>query len=189
MKKNILVKVQTPAGERHLTYHPVNIDKEDENLCDTKCPYGKNRLCDKLRDPRDPENKNACFMAFCQEIDPNTDLVTPDKNILMNNYIPVDMTIEDNLSDVADVYKDIIRVNPCVRITRVIDTICPDWCPDYCADHSNCTSKNMSCIMRGLLEEVETEQQIAQDEEDARTAATMGETEKVEETTTDGGSH
>jgi hypothetical protein len=128
-------------------------------------------------------------MAFCQEIDPNTDLVTPDKNILMNNYIPVDMTIEDNLSDVADVYKDIIRVNPCVRITRVIDTICPDWCPDYCADHSNCTSKNMSCIMRGLLEEVETEQQIAQDEEDARTAATMGETEKVEETTTDGGSH
>lgn len=165
MKKNIIVKVQTPVGERHLTYRPVKIDAEDEILCVTKCPYGGETagLCDKLRDPRDPENPNSCFMAFCQEIDVSKDLITPDKKIDMNEYIPGSMTIEDNLMDVIDVNKDIIRTNPCIRLSKVIDSVCSGWCPSYCPDHSNCSSKNISCIIPDLLKDVESEVKNAEE--------------------------
>ena len=155
MKKNIIVKVMTPEGERHVVFRPVVKKEETEIFCDTECPYGKNHLCDKLRDPRDPSRADYCFMSFCQEIDPQTDLVTPDKSINMNDYVPIENTIEDNLADIIDVNNDILKTNPCVRIDKVVDTICPDWCPDYMKDHSKCSSKNMSCIIRSLFQELD----------------------------------
>ena len=56
------IKVETPKGVRYITYKPVPGVKADELVCETRCPYGK--ICDKLRDPRHPEDKNLCFMHF-----------------------------------------------------------------------------------------------------------------------------
>ena len=99
----IQIKVSSPKGERVVEYKKVSIDYEDENLCMTKCPYGGDcGKCDKLRDPRNPENKNACFITFCQEIDSSIDLVIPDlqRKICMNFYVPVEGTLEKNLGDI-----------------------------------------------------------------------------------------
>lgn len=173
MKRNIIVKVQTPFGERHLTFHPVTIDREDENLCETKCPYGGNGsgLCDKMRDPRDPENPNSYFMVFCQEINVKSDLATPDKEIDMNSYVPAPMTVEENLMDVCDINREIIKRNPYVKLDKVIDSVCSGWCADYCADHSKCTSKNLSCIIPNLLKAYEDEKKEAEELEALREEA------------------
>ena len=103
MSENIIqIKVNTPKGERVVDYKKVNIDFEDENLCVTKCPYGSCGKCDNFRDPRKPDSENSFFMAFCQGIDPSTDLVVPDENrsVDPNSYVPVEGTLEKNLGDI-----------------------------------------------------------------------------------------
>jgi hypothetical protein len=101
--ERIKVKVLTPKGERVLEYMRVEIDFENENFCETKCPYGGKEysFCDCMKDPREPENKDSCYMAFCQEID--------DKDILglnlgeyvnMNFYVPVMGTLVEFLREI-----------------------------------------------------------------------------------------
>ena len=104
--ERIKVKVLTPKGERVLEYMRVEVDFENENFCETKCPYGgkKCSFCDRMKDPREPENENSYYMAFCQDIgiDPNTDILglNSGEYVDMNFYLPVMGTLCEFLREV-----------------------------------------------------------------------------------------
>jgi hypothetical protein len=58
MLKARQIKIQTPRGERTLTFvqSPKAI-AELEVCCEDVCPYGN--LCEHIRDPRNPEDQNS----------------------------------------------------------------------------------------------------------------------------------
>ena len=139
------VKINTEKGERFLVFRPAPTLPEGERIaCDSVCKYGSKK-CRLLRNPENPEDPDESFMDFC------ANLGCDDKNSDLSQYIPCENTIEENLSDIDDVYQKLIKDNGFVRITEVIDSCCSEVCPMYSKNYENCTEKNDMCILRDLL--------------------------------------
>lgn len=136
MEKLEKVKINTPKGERELIFKRVDAEALNFLECDNYCPYSK--ICADISDPRDPTNKNLSFLDCCRSVD-------------LENMVPVEGTLEDNLSDICDVFKNLIEKDKLVPIKRVIDSICKGWCDDYNESHSNCNGKNLTCILKSLF--------------------------------------
>ena len=144
IKKLKKCKVTTPKGDRFLTFRPVSADIPlDQLICDAECPYSK--VCDKLPDPRNPEDKDLCFMDFCGN------LGDEESSQELGDMVPVDGTIEEALSDFPDIFQILIERNPVVRLKKIVDNFCSTWCDVYQSDYSMCCSENKSCIMNELF--------------------------------------
>jgi hypothetical protein len=156
------VEVKLKNGEtRTLEYYQPNIAETDENgnlkfICDGGCAYFN--ICAKLRDPRDPDDKDLCFIDFCQDLGTDSDGNRTD----FSNMCPVDGTIESNLGD-QDIFQDIIKTNPFVRVTDVIEKVCKGedgvpFCPGYNEKHTNCVYSNDMCILKSLFPKSKVEE-------------------------------
>lgn len=148
--KKRLVTVQTRLGERKLLMEPSpNMTGADEYICETRCPYSK--VCSFIPDPRKPEGTPNIdevdgFISFCGSLGKGED-----EDSELRDYYPAEGSIEKTFKDFPDIYKIVIDKNPLVNIKDVISSACKGWCPDYSDDYCNCTSQNMSCILRGLF--------------------------------------
>ena len=136
------IKVETPKGVRYITYKPVPGVKADELVCETRCPYGK--ICDKLRDPRHPEDKNLCFMDFCGEFGSESPKG-------LSEMIPKEGSLEEVFSDFEDIFQTLIKENPMVRLSDIIEKVCSGWCDDHNEEHTNCVASNKSCLLHDLF--------------------------------------
>ena len=148
------VKVITPKGERTLLYKPVNDIPTENVICETACPYGK--LCEKLEDPRHPEDPNFRFTDFCGElgikdIDDGVNSEENDEEISLIEMVPVEGTIEKNLSDFPDIYQQLIAKDPVVKLSEIIEKFCSNWCDSYNKEHTNCKYENKLCMMHDLF--------------------------------------
>ena len=147
MDKLRKIKIETPNGVRYLTFRPVvKLPEETKLACDSVCPIG-GKICRKLRDPRNPEDKDSCFMDFCSNLGEGDDK----ENGILMQYRPENGTVEENLYDIDNVYDVLIKNNGYVKITEVIDSVCKDTCPMWCADHSKCNVSNNMCLLQDLL--------------------------------------
>ena len=144
IKKLINVPVETPKGKRLVKFFQFSgDDTEGARPCEDFCPYAD--ICDKIPDPRDPENKERSFLDFCGELAENED----EKLI---DVIPCENSIESSLSDVVgDIYQTLIDKKHLVSVGEAIDKICPGWCDSYDKEHSACKVTNKSCILSNLF--------------------------------------
>ena len=131
-KDNKLVRIPviTPKGEVKLTFERIDVSEaEGKIMCTSRCPYKD--ICDKIPDPREPENKELSFIDFC------AGLSDSDEDDYLN-CLPAKGTIEKELKDVLpDTYQAIIKSESLVPVNQVIDSICPGWCDLYKEDHSD----------------------------------------------------
>lgn len=146
MEKFKKVSIDTPNGKKILTFRPCE-ESTDFTVCDMYCPYGPN-TCNRLRDPEHYEDKDYTFMDFCSSlgIKENSDV---SKDAV--NWVPVAGTLEENLSEFPEIFQELDRVNPCVKIKDVIDSVCSGMCDMYDKEHSMCSPNNQSCILIDLL--------------------------------------
>lgn len=142
MNRLIRVKVLTPKGERTLTYEPTS---GDTIVCLRGCVYKD--VCDKIRDPRNPEDPDGAFTDFCSECANDLDEET---QRVLANCIPKPGTIEENLYDL-DIVQELIEKNPLVSVNKVIDSVCSGWCDSYNEKKSNCNARNGMCILRSIF--------------------------------------
>ena len=145
IKKLKKCKVNTPKGEIFLTFRPVSSDIPlDQLICDAECPYSK--VCDKLPDPRNPEDKDLSFMDFCGN------LGDEEETQALSDMVPVEGTIEEAfLSEFPDIFQILIDKNPVVKLKNIVDSFCSTWCDVYQSDYSMCCSENKACIMNDLF--------------------------------------
>lgn len=157
--KLIKVKVKLPSGEeRFLVFRPINAPR-DRYACEI-CPYDK--YCVHIPHPEEPDNKELSFQEFCGSVDrsliensiarnPDNGNGEEDMNEITSDAIPVEGTIEENLSDVIEINQELLKKNPQVSLHKVIDTVCKDWCDKYEPSYCNCTANNASCMLCGLF--------------------------------------
>lgn len=146
-----LVKVMTPKGERTLVFRPVN-KAVDGIICDTVCPYGD--LCSKIIDPRNPDNPKLKFTDFCGDLGEDSENEEND----LTEYIPVEGTIEENLYDFPDIFQTLIKNDPVVKVSDIIEKFCKDWCDSYDEEHTGCVSKNKLCMLHNLFKNNKSKQ-------------------------------
>lgn len=131
----VVVKLKN-GEERRLTFEGSETESINYNVCEKKCPYGK-EICDRLSDPRSngPEMK---FSDFCTELGEGYDSVWPKEG-----------TIEENL---GDLYQDLLKTNAYVKLGDVVDSICSGgFCELYREDHELCTQGNELCILKSII--------------------------------------
>lgn len=150
MNKQKRVKIKTPNGDIYLTFKLHDDYNKDNgfisNVC-LSCRY--HHICDKIEDPRYPNNPDFRFIDLCGDIG---DIIKEnngeeDENGISNYLIPVEGTIENNIN----LFQELIKENPLIKLSNIIDSICPNWCSDYDPEHSKCNSKNNLCIMHDLF--------------------------------------
>lgn len=144
------VKVSTPMGEKRVTMVPVLVDPNhpiEESLCAASCPYGN--ICDKLRDPRDPENPDKTLQDWC--VDCSFDGENYDTVNEFGSSHPAEGTIETLYSEDSDSFKQLMKLNPIINLNTFIDNVCPGFCSFYNKDHSECSMKNEFCICKSLF--------------------------------------
>ena len=145
MEKIRKAKFNTAKGERSMMMRPVLEELEEgEVFCDSICPYGE-KICSRLPDPEFPDKPTERFCDFC------TRLGEIEGQEFCNNMVPVEGEIERVFPDFPDIIKVLEEENPLVKISDVIDEVCKGGCDMYSPDHSNCSSKNQLCILKGLL--------------------------------------
>lgn len=151
--KKVRVKIVTPVGIRYLTFipKPINESSINESLCNI-CSYGTS-ICDNLSCPIDPNDENIRFSDFCTGLGSGEILKSDgtEETMDLSNYYPEEGTIEKELGDIIDINGCSIKFGRQVKITEVIDCICPGGCDLYNKEHSQCTSSNHICILRDLL--------------------------------------
>jgi len=141
------IKVKGKTGEFSFTYKPTPPDEEDGKLlCDLYCPY--NKICDKLRDPRDIDDPDRNFSDFCAELGQ-----TEDENKDLLDFVPVNL--EESFKNFPDIFSQIIDKDPVVRLKKVIKCVCSGWCSDFDESFSKCKYENKSCILHELFIENE----------------------------------
>ena len=137
-------KANTPLGQRNLTFVLEKREGEDSFVC-TFCPYFN--ICNRIPNPEEPDNKDKTFMDFCYNT--TSDL---ENGPASGDYIPKEGTIEENLADVCDPYKNLATdEHAYVKLSDVIDNVCSDVCPDFDKSHCNCGIENKFCILRQLF--------------------------------------
>ncbi len=144
IKKLVRIPVETPQGERRLTFKKYDItDSQGKMMCTACCPYKD--ICERIPDPRNPEDKSLSFIDYCSSLNESDD-----EEYL--NCVPVEGTIEKELRDIIpDIYQQIIKEENLVPVNKVIDSVCSGWCDLYSKDHTNCTSNNKLCILNSLF--------------------------------------
>ena len=150
------VKVQTPQGEKIVSMIPVTIDTSPEapnitdTLCGSCCSYG--RICTLLRDPRDPENPSRCLNDWCNDIgfEKNEEKKTVETTEFAS-MVPAEGSIEGLYPEDSDSFKQLMKENPLIKLTTLIDSTCPGFCSMYNKEHSNCTLGNDFCIFKDVL--------------------------------------
>ena len=146
--KLVKVKVKLPSGEeRFLVFRPINAPR-DCTVCEI-CPYDK--YCEHIPDPEKPDDKEQSFQDFCGRVDQTLYNAAEKGQEFVSDVIPVDGTIEENLSDVLELNQALIKKNPLVPLHKVIDTVCKDWCDKYEPSYCNCTADNASCLLCSLF--------------------------------------
>lgn len=149
-KKFKRVKVNTPKGERTLLFRPVNnLPPTEDVICESACPYGG--VCDKLIDPRYPEDPNFKFTDFCGELEISADCSGGEDHNPFADMVPVEGTIEKNLSDFPDIFQTLIKEDPVVKVSEIIEKFCSNWCDNYNKEHTNCKYENKLCMMHDLF--------------------------------------
>ena len=98
--------------------------------CDLCSYHGS---CDNIRDPKGRDD--ITFLDYCGE--------------MSDSMIPVEGTIEKVMN--VDILKMLVEKDPEVKVSKVIDSICPGVCDFYDKSHCNCNSTNRTCILRNLL--------------------------------------
>ena len=145
MLKARQITIQTPNGERKLTFvQSPKAKAELEICCEDVCPYGN--ICEKIRDPRKPEDQNSSLLTLCCELG----LGDGDDESLQQ-FFPAPGTIEENLYDLPDIFQQVTEKNPYVPVKEVISNVCSKFCEYYEPDCSNCNSKNLSCMLHDLF--------------------------------------
>lgn len=151
--KNKSFKITVDGKEYTFNFHKTDVEAE-ELACETRCPL--NGICDKLRDPRHPDDGEYSFNDFClctgDKGRDEADVINDDT---LDGYMPV---IEDVLKFAegtnTEIYQEIIKANPYVKISDLIDNVCSEdgfGCTMYDKEHSRCTSKNGMCILKKLF--------------------------------------
>lgn len=175
MLKARLVKIQTPKGERTLTFvQSPRAKAELEVCCEEVCPYGN--ICEHIRDPRNPEDSNSNLETLCCELG----LGDGDDETLQQ-FFPAPGTLEENLADFPDIFQQLTEKNPYVRVTDVIKNVCSKFCDYFEPDCKNCSSKNYSCILHDLFKakNIETIEYKIVDESEFKKEKANEETEEV----------
>lgn len=95
------------------------------------CTY--QNICDDISDPRGVDG--CTFLDYCSGLE--------------DGLVPMDGTIEKVMK--VDTLGAMIKKDPEVKVSKVIDTVCPGLCDSYKKDHSECNSTNRTCILRSLL--------------------------------------
>lgn len=144
MDKLKRIKVMTPKGEKFIVYRPIDEIPTDGIICDVKCPYGE--ICGKLPDPRNPEDKDLCFIDFCNTLGEDEG---DDEKI--STMVPNDGEMENLFKDEKDILQFIIESNPVYKLSDIIDSCCPNICEYYNPDHTDCNIENKMCLIRGLF--------------------------------------
>lgn len=140
------IKVKGKTGEFKFTYKPTPSDDEDEKLlCELYCPYDK--ICDKIRDPRDIDDPDRNFSDFCGELGQDSEDDKEDE--ILKNFVPVNL--EESFKDYPDIFSQIIDKDPVVRLKKVIKCVCSGWCSDFDENFSKCKYENKSCILHELF--------------------------------------
>ena len=172
------ITIQTPKGERKLTFvQSPKAKAELEVCCEDVCPYGN--LCDKIRDPRNPEDLNSSLETLCCELG----LGDGDDESLQQ-FFPAPRTIEENLADFPDIFQQLTEKNPMVSLVDVITNVCSKFCDDFEPGCTNCSSKNLSCMLHDLFKakNIETiEYQIVDESEFKKQDSTDNEKEESEQ--------
>jgi len=150
MNKLRKIIVQTKNGDRTLIYRPVNDVPKESYICEI-CPYFN--ICEFLPDPTNIDDKDRSFMDFCGSIETN---VKDDEKELTSELIPVEGTIENNLGDIYDVTKELIKKNALVKVQDIVDNVCSGWCDSYAPDCANCNAQNTGCILNNLFKNTKT---------------------------------
>lgn len=145
MLKARKVTIQTPRGERVLTFvQSPKAKAELEVCCEEVCPYGN--LCEKIRDPRNPDDMNSSLETLCCELG----LGDGDDETLQQ-FFPAPGTLEENLFDFPDIFQQLTEKNPYVPVVDVIKNVCSKFCEYFEPSCSNCNSKNLSCMLHDLF--------------------------------------
>lgn len=147
LKKIKVIKVYGENGQKFaFKFRPLYNVESDELVCETRCPYCS--ICDYIRDPRAISDPERTFSDFCGELGE-----TSDPEIL--NMIPVLGSLEEGFKDQKDIFEQLVKENPTVRLNDIIEKVCSGWCEDYVETHDNCVSCNQSCLMRDLFIKLE----------------------------------
>ena len=145
MLKAKQIKIQTPRGERTLTFvQSPRAIAELEVCCEEVCPYGN--LCEHIRDPRNPEDQNSSLETLCCELGLGEG---DDENL--QQFFPAPRTIEENLSDFPDIFQQLTEKNPMVPVVDIIKNVCSKFCDEFEPGCSNCNSTNLSCMLHDLF--------------------------------------
>jgi hypothetical protein len=138
------VKVVTEKGDRFITFKPVDLkDNLEELVCEKNCPYSK--ICDKIPDPRNMNDKNLKFLDFCGEAEDERD------NTSLGNMVPLEGTVEEFFKDYPDIFQILIKNNTMVGIKDIIHRVCSGWCENYNKEMTNCKSTNSICWLQDLF--------------------------------------
>jgi len=145
MLKARQVPIQTPKGERKLTFvQSPKAKAESEVICEDVCPYGN--LCEKIRDPRNPEDPNSSLETLCCELGLNDG-----DDETLQQFFPAPRTLEENLPDFPDLFQQVIEKNPVIPVVDFIKNVCSKFCDEFEPGCSNCTSKNLGCMLHDLF--------------------------------------
>lgn len=145
MLKARQIKVNTPKGERSIVLvQSPKANAETEVICEDVCPYGN--ICDKIRDPRNPEDPNSSLLTLCCELG-----LSDGDDEKLQQFFPAPRTIEENFYDFPDIFQQLTEKNPMVQVKDIITNVCSKICDDFTPDCSKCNSKNLSCLLHDLF--------------------------------------
>lgn len=145
MLKARQIRIQTPRGERTLTFvQSPKAKAELEVPCEDICPYGN--LCEHIRDPRNPEDPNSSLETLCCELG-----LEDGADETLQQFFPAARTIEENLSDFPDIFQQVVNKDPLVSVKEVIQNVCSKFCDDFEPGCTNCNSKNLGCMLHDLF--------------------------------------
>ena len=153
VKRPKRVEVTTPTGVKSIKMMPVLINTENgvielsETLCASCCPYVS--VCDKLADPRNPEDKNKRLIDWCNESSFTDSTMTTTTDIAMMH--PMAGEVEKLYEEDSEPFKQLTEQNPMIRLNDFIDTVCPGFCAHYNKDHTECRLDNDFCICKDLF--------------------------------------
>lgn len=145
------VIIETPTGKKVINMQPVIIDTSEnapginDTICSSCCPYGS--ICDKLRDPRNPDDPDGRLEDWCLENDFKEDNIEVSEFATM---VPMEGSIENLYPEESEPFKQLMELNPSINLRTLIDSVCPGFCDQYKKDHSSC-SLNSICIFKSLF--------------------------------------
>ena len=157
LKNGNEIKVRTRKVITDTVYVENTEDSKEENEENSRrlflscqlCPY--NKVCELIPNPDDPKDGDGSLAEFCSDnLVCDSDETFPDSNGREYDYIPVEGTWENNFPDLF-LMKNLVKRDPLVRLSEVVNSVCADWCGSYKSDMSGCKNEDI-CILKRLFE-------------------------------------